>query len=213
MRFLADATFADKYPDTLAELARAGVTVRRLDMNARTGGVLHAKYFVVDGEDAFLGSQNFDWRALAHIQEMGVRVRSRAVARALLDVFDADWAFAGGAEGVAAHAPVREVRATTGERLTLVATPRGLLPDERSFALPALVSLLEGARRQVDLQVLSYATVARDGRPFLEVGEYFGPDRRFRDDQPPGAERRSDVIRRARFEAEKAAALAVAGGQ
>lgn len=50
--------------------------------------------------------------------------------------------------------------------------------------------------------------VARDGRPFLEVGEYFGPDRRFREAEPPGEERRGDVIRRARFEAEKAAALA-----
>ena len=27
--------------------------------------------------------------------------------------------------------------------------------------------------------------VARDGRPFLQVGDYFGPDRRFRDDGPP----------------------------
>lgn len=49
--------------------------------------------------------------------------------------------------------------------------------------------------------------VARDGRPFLEVGEYFGPDRRFRDTPPPGQERRSDVIRRVQFEAEKAAAI------
>ncbi|HEY0599154.1 response regulator [Brevundimonas sp.] len=53
--------------------------------------------------------------------------------------------------------------------------------------------------------------VARDGRPFLEVGEYFGPDRRFRDIAPSGEERRSDVIRRVQFEAEKAAALAEAG--
>lgn len=47
--------------------------------------------------------------------------------------------------------------------------------------------------------------VARDGRPFLEVGEYFGPDRRFRDSEPPAGERRGEMIRRARFEAEKAA--------
>ena len=50
--------------------------------------------------------------------------------------------------------------------------------------------------------------VARDPRPFLEVGDYFGPDRRFRQADPPGAERREDVIRREKFEAEKAAALA-----
>ncbi len=50
--------------------------------------------------------------------------------------------------------------------------------------------------------------VARDGRPFLEVGEYFGPDRRFREAEPPAEERRADVIRRAQFEAEKAARAA-----
>jgi CheY-like chemotaxis protein len=48
--------------------------------------------------------------------------------------------------------------------------------------------------------------VARDSRPFLEVGDYFGPDRRFRPGRPPGDERRADLIRKARFEAEKAAA-------
>lgn len=47
--------------------------------------------------------------------------------------------------------------------------------------------------------------VARDNRPFLEVGEYFGPDRRFRQSEPPGEERRADVLRRAEFEAGKAA--------
>ena len=47
--------------------------------------------------------------------------------------------------------------------------------------------------------------VARDGRPFLEVGEYFGPDRRFRPGDPPGEERRADVIRRTNFEAQNAA--------
>ena len=50
--------------------------------------------------------------------------------------------------------------------------------------------------------------VARDNRPFLEVGEYFGPDRRFRAGDPPGQERRSDVIRRAEFEAQQAVAAA-----
>lgn len=33
--------------------------------------------------------------------------------------------------------------------------------------------------------------VARDNRPFLEVGDYFGPDRRFRDEEWEGPERRA----------------------
>ena len=48
---------------------------------------------------------------------------------------------------------------------------------------------------------------ARDSRPFLEVGDYFGPDRRFRDGKAPeGVERRADKIRLAQMEAARAAA-------
>ena len=55
--------------------------------------------------------------------------------------------------------------------------------------------------------------VARDSRPFLEVGDYFGPDRRFRQGDAPGEERRSDVLRRADFEAQKATAAANAAAE
>ncbi len=48
--------------------------------------------------------------------------------------------------------------------------------------------------------------VARDARPFLEVGDYFGPDRRFRQGDPPGEERRAGMIRKAQFDAEQRAA-------
>lgn len=48
--------------------------------------------------------------------------------------------------------------------------------------------------------------VARDQRPFLGVGDYFGPDRRFREgERRDGEERRADYLRRAEFEAAKAA--------
>ena len=47
--------------------------------------------------------------------------------------------------------------------------------------------------------------VSRDQRPFLEVGDYFGPDRRFRDGSPPGDERREQMIRKAAAQAEAAA--------
>lgn len=50
--------------------------------------------------------------------------------------------------------------------------------------------------------------VARDNRPFLEVGDYFGPDRRFRDDKPPAEERRASMIRKAEFEAARVEAKA-----
>ena len=45
--------------------------------------------------------------------------------------------------------------------------------------------------------------VARDTRPFLQVGDYLGPDRRFKTDLYDGEERRADMIRKARFKAEQ----------
>lgn len=37
--------------------------------------------------------------------------------------------------------------------------------------------------------------VARDGRPFLQAGDYIGPDRRFRDDGPPQTGERRRMAR------------------
>ena len=49
--------------------------------------------------------------------------------------------------------------------------------------------------------------VARDNRPFLEAGEYSGPDRRLVASKPlKENERRDDMIKLARFNADKAAA-------
>jgi len=49
--------------------------------------------------------------------------------------------------------------------------------------------------------------VARDARAFLEVGDYFGPDRRFRSEPWEGLERRSEEIRKAEFEAQRRASI------
>lgn len=174
VRFLADAKFAKTYPTTLARLAASGVDVRRYDVARTSGGVLHAKYFVVDGEDCFIGSQNFDWRALSHIFEMGVRVRSARFAGALLDVFETDWAIAGGAAPttrVRAHPLALGVPATTGERLSLYASPRGWLPREEDWDLPVLVAAIDAARRGVDVGILTYKTTGRRGERFTEIDD------------------------------------------
>ena len=41
--------------------------------------------------------------------------------------------------------------------------------------------------------------VSRDNRPFLEVGDYLGPDRRFRTEPFDGPERRAEELRKAKF--------------
>lgn len=92
IRLMADQVFYETYPDILLSLHEIdGVEVRLIDYRALVGGVMHAKYFVVDGDEAYIGSQNFDWRALDHIVEMGLHVRLPAYARALHAIFERDW--------------------------------------------------------------------------------------------------------------------------
>ena len=80
VRLLVEESFYGKYPESVQRLGRhAGIETRRFDLHATMGGILHAKYFVVDRTDAYVGSQNLDYRSLEHIQEMGVRIHSPAL--------------------------------------------------------------------------------------------------------------------------------------
>ncbi len=166
VRYLGDAKFQKTYPETLERLGkRKGIEVRTIDYGALTGGgVLHAKYFLVDGREVYLGSQNFDFRSLEHIQELGVRIVQPAVARAFGDVFETDWTVAGGG--------AKSFRATPpqggygfpvhlgGGTVTAVFSPKGWLPDESLWDLPRLVKLIDEARSTVRVQLLTYNAMA-----------------------------------------------------
>ncbi len=160
VRLLVDATFHAKYPETVARLEAHGAKVRRWDVAKATGGVLHAKYFVVDGRDAYLGSQNFDWRSLAHIHEIGVRVRDPGVVAGLAAIFAGDW------ERAAGNAPLPGPALPRAASLRLAASPASMLPDGVPWDLPELTAAIGRARRSLRIQLLTYKTKARDGTPF-----------------------------------------------
>ncbi|AKT42660.1 phospholipase D [Chondromyces crocatus] len=182
VRILVDEIFYRRYPDAADHLAtRPGVTVRRFDGQKNMGGVLHAKYMLVDGRETYLGSQNFDWRALEHIYELGLRVRLPSVTATFEQVFALDWALAGGDATAALQAGagaettpagVIEMK-QEGERLRLlpVASPRGFLPGEVSWDLPRMRAMLDASRTSVELQLLSYRAAMRDGSPFPDLDE------------------------------------------
>ncbi|MBL8860990.1 MAG: phospholipase [Planctomycetes bacterium] len=173
VRGIFDAKFHKTYPDTIARIARApGAETRLLDLGPVTGGVLHAKYFVVDGRRVFLGSQNLDWRALEHIQELGALVEAEPVARALLEVFELDWRLAAGDQAsrtpsqAADGFPLRLGEGADASTVTPVYSPASLCPDPRLWDLPRIVALIDGAKTSVRLQLLTYKTSARDGSYF-----------------------------------------------
>ena len=185
VRFLAEKKFHATYPVTLDRLAsHPGIEVRLFDVAAVMGGVLHAKYFIADAREVYVGSQNFDWRALEHILELGAYVRDPAIAGAFEEVFEYDWALAG--QGAPADAAARDTRASGGYapgqaasvlfpigrgamdtlRATPVFSPQGWLPPGARWDLPEIVALIDHAQATVRVQLLTYGTTSRDGRYF-----------------------------------------------
>ncbi|MDC0739745.1 phospholipase D-like domain-containing protein [Polyangium mundeleinium] len=176
VRLLADVKFYLRYPESVDRLASHGVLVRKLDLRSRDG-VQHAKYMVVDEGDAYVGSQNMDYRSLEHIQEIGARVRVPEVVAAYARVFAQDWWIAGGE--VAAESPDTKplalpARFTFGAeevRILPTASPKDLLPAGVPWELPELLARIDGAERTLDVQVLTYRTKMRNGTPWTDLDD------------------------------------------
>jgi phosphatidylserine/phosphatidylglycerophosphate/cardiolipin synthase-like enzyme len=172
VRVLVDATMSRTYPITIDRLALIrNIEVRRIDFGAIAGGMQHAKFFIVDGRQVFVGSQNFDWRALEHIHELGLRINDVRIAAAYGDVFDLDWQLASlSPEAIKAFRlpkktypiPMR-VKDVAGDEAIIFPTfsPLSYIPDTALWDERAIVELIDGARQSLSLQFLSYATADR----------------------------------------------------
>lgn len=174
VRILLDVRFHATYPHPADSLGRVtGIELRWLDMKKISGGgVQHAKFMVVDGMHVFVGSQNFDWRALKHIHELGVRVRDARIAGAYQRVFEYDWkaaapdaapVVAGSAgrlsQAARAMLPLRLVQSEGDTALVWPTfSPIGHIPDSSLWDLDHIVRLLDSARSEVVLQALSYGS-------------------------------------------------------
>lgn len=158
VRFLLSAKMLSQDPASVARLRRIpGAEVRSFDLAGVSRGILHAKYFVVDGREGFLGSQNFDWRALEHIHELGVRTTEPAIVSRLSQLFTIDWTFAG--NGKLPEFP-SQAPFSARPKVELVASPPFLTPRDIRPALEALVDLLGQARESVRVQLLVYSPIS-----------------------------------------------------
>jgi phosphatidylserine/phosphatidylglycerophosphate/cardiolipin synthase-like enzyme len=93
VRIIVDGEMFRTYPDdvTWLEQQSTNITKHVIDFKSLAGGVQHAKFFIVDGKEVFIGSQNFDWRALKHIHELGVRIKNTDCVPLYKKVFEYDW--------------------------------------------------------------------------------------------------------------------------
>ncbi|MCB9738180.1 MAG: hypothetical protein H6747_02855 [Deltaproteobacteria bacterium] len=183
VRALFDAGFAKRYavlPRAIAMLP--GAEVRTIDAKAHYGGVQHLKMLLVDEREAFVGSQNLDWRALEQILELGVRTDAPCVVAPLRDVFAHDWALAARKATAAASRPAADAGEAAAPRqctanfgaapvtVAVAASPQGWLPAGVTWDLPPLLQRIAAARSEIRLTMLSMHRHDRDGSdwPVLE---------------------------------------------
>ncbi|MBI5214757.1 MAG: hypothetical protein HY960_03290 [Ignavibacteriae bacterium] len=143
-----------------------------IDFGKIGGGIQHAKFFIVDDEELFLGSQNFDWRALKHIQELGIRLKHKEAVQVYKDIFEFDWRLSGNAEEARLkpfierrqYATSMEIIESNNDTIFFKPTcsPKPYIADTLLWDEPNIVNLINSAKEEVYLQFLSYSTKARD---------------------------------------------------
>lgn len=172
VRILLDASFMKESRAAYDLLhGKPGIDIRILPVDRLTGGVLHAKYFIVDGRTVFVGSQNWDWRALSQIHEIGAMVRDPRLARTFEAAFGFDWILAADPDLPAAarravrppdFAPVTAqdpviLEQSGSEPISLFPafSPPALSPAWLDQEQPQLVRFIDGAQHTLDIQVMT----------------------------------------------------------
>jgi phosphatidylserine/phosphatidylglycerophosphate/cardiolipin synthase-like enzyme len=161
-------------PETLEQLkAIPNLELRIIPYQRLSGGILHAKYLLVDGEQAFVGSQNFDWRALAHIHETGLRISDAGVVGQIQAIFEQDWQAQALLAADKSVSPLPYQPSTeTPQGNYLVASPRAYNPAGVIDSQVELPRLLATAKQRVRVQVMDYAPLSygpEHSRPYYAV--------------------------------------------
>ena len=174
IRFLMEEKGIKLSEGSTLERLRAipNLTFRVLPYGQVSGGIIHAKYMIVDARQAFVGSQNFDWRSLEHIHETGLRISDATVVGQVQAIFDQDWQ---AQQALAEHRPVPlpatgQAPVRTGNYL--VASPQRYNPPGVGDSQLELPRLLAEAKKEVRVQLLDYAPLSYgpdNTRPYYAV--------------------------------------------
>ena len=177
IRFLMDQKGVGLSEKPTLDQLRAipNLELRILDFSKLTGnGIIHAKYMVVDGATAFIGSQNFDWRAFEHIHETGLRITDPKLAGQVLAVFNQDWRAQALTEQGTAVPALNAITAAPNYRQEtfLLASPNRYNPAGIGDSESGLPALLADAKSEVRIQLLDYAPLSygpKGTRPYYAV--------------------------------------------
>ncbi|KAM6307784.1 LOW QUALITY PROTEIN: 5'-3' exonuclease PLD3 [Podargus strigoides] len=162
----------------LQALEQSGAAVRTVDMPRLTGGVLHTKFWLVDGTHLYVGSANMDWRSLTQVKELGAAVYNcSCLAEDLGKIFEAYWGL--GVPGASIPVPWPANYSTsfnmetplelklnnTDAAVYFSSSPPALCASGRTQDLDALLNVIDAAEDFVDIAVMSYLPTTEFSHP------------------------------------------------
>eukprot|EP00118_Oscarella_pearsei_P004359 m.18508 g.18508 ORF g.18508 m.18508 type:complete len:442 (+) comp27672_c0_seq1:75-1400(+) len=163
---------SEEYPnDDTAFLAAAGAAeVRSLNLaHLIGGGILHAKFWIVDSKHFYIGSANLDWRSLTQVKELGViALNCSCLANQLTKAFSMYWAMAlpdakipskwssSYATKFNLGSPLLLNINGTSSQATFGISPPAFLADGWSSDLDVILHIIASAEEQINVAVMDY---------------------------------------------------------
>ncbi|XP_042705540.1 5'-3' exonuclease PLD3-like isoform X4 [Chrysemys picta bellii] len=151
------------------ELASKGADVKYVELERLTGGIVHTKFWVVDGKHVYIGSANMDWRSLTQVKELGaVLYNCSCVAGDLHRIFAMYRALGGQGASLptvwpayvsaksSLSRPLKLQLNGSSAELYLSSSPPALCSTGRTPDLTAIVSTIQDAQAFVYISVMDY---------------------------------------------------------
>lgn len=174
VRIIVDSSFYSRNDKSVDELdGISNIAIKKIPLSNLAGGVMHAKYFITDGINVFSGSQNFDWRALIHIHEIGIRIKNVDIGRTFSELFETDWKLCDhnyyGITNMAIHFFVNNgnpVSFSTDKYGKVILYPAFSPPEINMPGLSSeedeLIKIIDNSRKRLLIQMYSYSPKTRN---------------------------------------------------
>lgn len=174
VRIIIDAGMYKTYPDDVEwmEKQSPNITKHVIDFKNLAGGIQHSKMMIADDAEVFLGSQNFDWRALKHIHELGIKFKHTDAIQVYRGVFNADWSYCEVDDGKSWNCPLFTISKNYhidsdlyGKYLSLQPTISPVDFDHINGYrdIDVIKYIIGSAKNEINLQFLSYNPNTKEG--------------------------------------------------
>ncbi|CAM4642325.1 unnamed protein product [Leuciscus chuanchicus] len=153
----------------LQVLKENGIQIRRVNFGRLTKGILHTKFWIVDGKHVYIGSANMDWRSLTQVKELGVVIyNSSGLAADLHKIFQSYWVMGRSNTSIPdpwpssyetlinQEHPLPLNLSGVASRVYITASPPAFCPVSRTRDLDAILSAIRDAQDFIHVAVMEF---------------------------------------------------------